>query len=75
MTLWQYRIIIVVRLRSQIFRRIVQDGEKDASKRRVSRRRRLEKALAVNCVVLPQLTEWSDIRDMLSIISDRFRHV
>ena len=69
-------------LRSQIFRqivqrgrgkavalqgRIVQDGEKDASKRAA-------KALAVNCVVLPQLTEWSDTRDVLSIISDRFRH-
>ena len=32
---------------------IVQYGGKDASKRRVSHRRRLEKALAANCAVLP----------------------
>ena len=57
----QYRIIIVVRLRSQIFRQIVQkrrrradarqgvfvqDGGKSASKRAA-------KAAAVNCAVLP----------------------
>ncbi len=57
----QYRIIIVVRLRSQIFRQIVQKrrrrvdarqgvfvqyGGKDASKR-------MTKALAGNCAVLP----------------------
>ena len=57
----QYRIIIVVRLRRQIFRQVVQierrrayarqakfvqDDGKDASKRAA-------KALAVNCAVLP----------------------
>ena len=66
----QHRIIIVVRLRRQIFRQVVQierrragarqakfvqDDGKDASKRRVSRRRRSAKVLTVNCAVLPYI--------------------
>ena len=57
----QHRIIIFVRLRSQIFRQIVQKRRRRADARQVDfvrydgkyASKRTEKALAVNCAVLP----------------------
>ena len=57
----QHRIIIVVRLRSQIFRQIVQIERRRADARQAKfvqddgkyASKRMTKALAVNCAVLP----------------------
>ena len=59
----QHRIIIVVRLRSQIFRQIVQIERRRAGARQAKfvqddgkyASKRMTKALAVNCAVLPQI--------------------
>ena len=59
--LWLHRIIIVVRLRRQIFRQIVQIERRRAGARQTKfvqddgkyASKRMTKVLAVNCAVLP----------------------